>query len=369
MDSGVALHPDFYMYNEQGEVAFDRVRGDLPPGEWDSHGTTVAGILAGNGYASVDHSGPLGLPNGPFQWRGQAPMVREIQSYLMYGTGDASDEPPWTQMFDQQQAHLANHSHTFGNGFYTNEPQGYDAFISGVMISDDQLAGGGLVEGQAFSTPPRPIFLSAGNNGLYPQENIFMRLHGYYGLLVNLKNGILVGSVESNDAQPSDFSSLGPTLDGRLKPDIMAPGSSDERPLSGFEIDLGEIRVHAKPETGLPDVVWKWGRPHSQLSSWTGQGAFDPESVRLDEGVLTGETFGSYSTRIAWSRGEEEPVIDADNYESISYEYRVRLPNDSTYDLPSIVGEKKLRAATLLLGYGCYDGEMMLVEVMMRLDS
>ena len=262
MDSGVAIHPDFYMYDEQGEILYDRVRGELPPSEQDGHGTTVAGILAGNGYASTDYTGPLGLPNAPFQWRGQAPLVREIYSYLMYGTGNASDKPPWTQMFESRSAHLANHSHTFGNGFYTNEPQGYDGFVSGITISEEQLANGGLEEATNFETPPRPVFLSAGNNGLNPQDNVYMRLHGYYGLLVNLKNGILVGSVESNDAQPSDFSSMGPTLDGRLKPDFMAPGSIGRTSFNRFQIELGEVRLHAKAGSSKPDIAWQWGREH-----------------------------------------------------------------------------------------------------------
>lgn len=339
MDSGVAVHPDFYMYDEQGEVLFDRVRGELPPSDRDGHGTTVAGILAGNGYASAEYNGPLGLPNAPFQWRGQAPLVREIYSHLMYGTGNASEDPAWTQMFEERDAHLANHSHTFGNGFYTNEPQGYDAFISGVSISEEQLENGGLSEATIFNTPPRPVFLSAGNNGLYPQDNIFMRLHGYYGLLVNLKNGILVGSVESNDAQPSDFSSMGPTLDGRLKPDIMAPGSSDARPLSGFKLELGEIRVHAKGNSGQPDVVWKWGRPHPSQSAWKGQGAFEAEEAVLTEGILSAQTFGSYSTRVAWQRAEEDTAINAEDYESISYEYRIELPEDAIYDPAPSIGK------------------------------
>ena len=342
MDSGVALHPDFYMYDEQGEVLFDRVRGELPPSDRDGHGTTVAGILAGNGYASADYDSPLGLPNAPFQWRGQAPLVREIYSYLMYGTGNASDAPPWTQMFESRSAHLANHSHTFGNGFYTNEPQGYDGFVSGITISEEQLESGGLEEATNFNTPPRPVFLSAGNNGQSPQDNIFMRLHGYYGLLVNLKNGILVGSVESNDAQPSDFSSMGPTLDGRLKPDFMAPGSKDERPLTGFKIELGEVRLHAKAGSNKPDIAWQWGREHSTMNAWQGEGAFAPEYVTYDEGILIGETFGSWSTRIAWRRDDGVSPINAEDYESLSYEYRSELPDSSMYNPLSSIGRPDL---------------------------
>jgi hypothetical protein len=212
-----------------------------------------------------------------------------------------------------------------------------------VRITEVQREEGGLVEGQAFSDPPRPVFLSAGNNGINPRDNIFMRLHGYYGLLVNLKNGIIVGSVESNDAQHVDSSSLGPTLDGRLKPDLCAPGSSDYRPLSGFTIELGEIRLHAKPGSGASDIVWRWGRPHTSLGDWGGQGAFDLEDATLNAGVLRGETFGSFYTRVYWTRAEGMKAIDASQYEAFSIETRFERNSDSdAYHTPHQVDRKPL---------------------------
>jgi hypothetical protein len=47
---------------------------------------------------------------------------------------------------------------------------------------------------------------------------------GYFSLLSTCKNCIIVGSVDDNQIH-SVFSSMGPTLDGRLKPDVMASGS------------------------------------------------------------------------------------------------------------------------------------------------
>ena len=339
MDSGIAVHKDFFEYDLNGEVVRDRIRGELPPSDKDGHGTTVAGILAGNGMASSSYTTLFGLPSRPFQWRGQAPEVLEIYSHLMYGTGAGREDPAWTQMFEEQNAHLANHSHTFGNGFYTPETQGYDAFISGVRVSEEQRENGALDEAIQFSAQARPAFLAAGNNGQSPRDNALMRLHGYYGLLVNLKNGIIVGSVNSNDAQHVDSSSMGPSLDGRIKPDVMAPGSSDDRPLSGMRIQLGEVRLHARRGSTSPDLVWRWGREHPTYSSWTGQGAFDLDEAEITEGILTAETFGSYYTRIRWDRSEGEKAINANQYSEISFEVRILMDDTEDYfNSPTPVG-------------------------------
>uniref|UniRef100_UPI00307647B3 S8 family serine peptidase n=1 Tax=Candidatus Methylomirabilis sp. TaxID=2032687 RepID=UPI00307647B3 len=47
---------------------------------------------------------------------------------------------------------------------------------------------------------------------------------GYFSLLSTCKNCIIVGSVDDNQIH-TVFSSIGPTLDGRLKPDVMASGN------------------------------------------------------------------------------------------------------------------------------------------------
>jgi len=175
---------------------------------------------------------------------------------------------------------------------------------------------------------PRPAFFAAGNNGLFPQDEL-LTLVGYYGLMVNFKDLLVVGSVESNDAEHSDTSSLGPTLDGRLKPDVVAPGSSDLRPLAGFEVQVGELRLHARPSSGAPDRVWRWGAP----GGWVGAGGLNPNDperpARVSPGVLSGFTYGgSWQTRVQWTAGAPPPEapIEAALYEALSVELRSTLP-------------------------------------------
>ena len=47
---------------------------------------------------------------------------------------------------------------------------------------------------------------------------------GYHSVTDNAKNPIMVGSYNQSDFTMSYFSSKGPTWDGRIKPDVMAPG-------------------------------------------------------------------------------------------------------------------------------------------------
>jgi len=333
MDSGVMTHPDFFRYSSSGEQRSDRVVGDLPT-EGEGHGTIVAGILAGNGWLSQRERSPLGRRGAPLQWRGQAPEVSTIYSYLMLGEQGADLRPPWEQAFDEPEegvAHLINHSHTYGNGYYGPENQGYDAFVAARPVpskdqaSDEVDTVEGAGEGAAH---PRPVFFAAGNNGFWEQAD-FLILKGYYGLMVNFKNNIIVGSIESNDSQHADSSSLGPTIDGRMKPDVVAPGSSDPRPLNGFKMSVGELRLHARPESGARDKVWRW----SQSSGWVGEAGFDisqPElGAQLKGEVLEGFSFGnSYRTRLSWQANEDDPPLDPSRYDQLSFEIKFELPEE-----------------------------------------
>lgn len=333
MDSGVINHPDFYRYNSSGSRGTERTVGDLPI-EGEGHGTIVAGILAGNGWLSEQARSAIGRRGAPLQWRGQAPGVETIYSYLMRGEQGADDRPPWVQAFEEPEvgvAHLINHSHTYNNGYYGPENQGYDAFVAARPIpnKDQDSDKVEVIEGAGEGTAhPRPVFFAAGNNGFYEQAD-FLILKGYYGLMVNFKNNIIVGSIESNDAQHSDSSSLGPTLDGRVKPDVVAPGSSDLRPLNGFKISVGELRLHARADSGVSDKVWRW----SQANGWVGQAGFDVSDpstgAALRGEVLEGFSYGnSYRTRLNWTATEGDRPFDPSRYDQLSFEVKIDLPDE-----------------------------------------
>ncbi|MGH7537771.1 MAG: S8 family serine peptidase, partial [Gemmatimonadales bacterium] len=84
------------------------------------------------------------------------------------------------------------------------------------------------IQGSATSggtpIPPRLQVYSAGNHGSVPfngGEQV-----GYFALTKQMKNAVIVGNFDLGNNRISLNSSLGPTHDGRLKPDLVAPGTS-----------------------------------------------------------------------------------------------------------------------------------------------
>lgn len=174
-----------------------------------THATHVSGTIGGNGAAS-------GGAN-----RGMAPGV-VLQSYGLQNTaggiflytnpGDL--EQDYTQAINTFNCDIANNSigtNTAPNGFPC-EIEG-DYGITDVLI--DSIVGGSLGE-------PFRIVWAAGNERQGAQ-----RCGGSYRTTAppsNNKNSIVVGSIDSDTLGTSSFTSWGPSDDGRLKPDICAPG-------------------------------------------------------------------------------------------------------------------------------------------------
>ena len=73
---------------------------------------------------------------------------------------------------------------------------------------------------------------AAGNNGINSQKpnnpNDYSYQRGYHSILYNSKNTLVVGNHSSLTGIRNGSSSMGPTWDGRIKPDVMAPGSTAE---------------------------------------------------------------------------------------------------------------------------------------------
>ncbi|HKQ50219.1 MAG TPA: S8 family serine peptidase [Phycisphaerae bacterium] len=175
------------------------------------HSTHVAGTLGGSGAASG------GLH------RGMAPGV-QIESYGFEQSGgpapgflytDPGDlEADYGDAINSHGANLANNSigtNVAVNGFPC-EWEGNYGLTSSVI---DAIARGSL-------GTPLPIVWAAGNERKFPS-----RCGALYGTIAppsGSKNALCVGAVNSNDDSMTSFSGWGPTDDGRLKPDICAPG-------------------------------------------------------------------------------------------------------------------------------------------------
>ncbi|MEW6745385.1 MAG: S8 family serine peptidase [Planctomycetota bacterium] len=161
-------------------------------GDYHGHGTHVAGTVGGSGVNSVLRGGT------PYQWRGLAPECQFACYY--YGT----EIEKYQELISMYGADVTTNSFVQNvDGQYDAEAADLDGYVRGA-------AGRSIV-----------IDYAAGNNGAYPQ---YGTIQGYFSVFTSAKNTISVGSVDSNDSNLSWFSSLGPTFDGRIKPDVMAPG-------------------------------------------------------------------------------------------------------------------------------------------------
>ena len=206
-DDGVAdeTHPDF-----GGRLT------PHDPGPPTTHATHVAGIVGGSGANSVSHGGTAG------QWRGMAPGVT-LESYaytaqngeipLFTDPGDI--ESNYTDAVAQYGITLANNSIGVNVYLNTDLPCSLlgDYGVTSALI--DALVDGGA------GTPLRVVW-AAGN------ERAPGACSANYGSIAppaGAKNHIAVGAVNSNNGVIASFSSWGPTDDGRIKPDLAAPGT------------------------------------------------------------------------------------------------------------------------------------------------
>lgn len=191
----------------QFERRADVTHGDLSPrvsigGEANanssSHATHVAGIIAGSGAGSSAAGGTNR------QWRGHAPGAT-IVSESYFGTAEH-----FADAINAFGAQASNHSYVMTYGRY-------DAVTVGI----DQIVRGDATDGDGDSIPARLAVWAACNQGTDAQYD---DEEGFYSNYSPAKNSLSVGSIDSNDMGLSMFSSKGPTFDGRIKPDVVAPG-------------------------------------------------------------------------------------------------------------------------------------------------
>ncbi|MBI2927643.1 MAG: immunoglobulin domain-containing protein [Verrucomicrobia bacterium] len=195
-DSGVdATHPDLNVVADGAGVG--------------KHATHVAGIVAASG-AQSNQTDANGNPNNgtPFQWRGMAPNAALVDS------GDLITAANLLTAIQNNSLDLVNHSHALGSdGNYDAQNQTVDQEIRGGTTS-----GGTLL-------PRRPQVYAAGNAGNAAQ---FGNQFGFFALTKQMKNAVVVGNWNAAGGanQLAGGSSMGPAYDGRLKPDLVAPGST-----------------------------------------------------------------------------------------------------------------------------------------------
>ncbi len=173
----------------------------------DDHGTHTTGIVGASGGLSASAGGT------DFQWRGMAPEVT-LAGYIFHWEG-------WqmAQGIDSHDMVISNHSYKMACSDYTADVEDTDDLVRG----DYDYLGNVL--------DPHLAVWSAGNQGSGAQhceqveDDPTTGPRGFYSVLAPAKNVVTVGALADNwDHELRGSSSRGPTLDGRLKPDVMATG-------------------------------------------------------------------------------------------------------------------------------------------------
>ena len=172
----------------------------------DGHGTHVAGIIGGNGRLSDSVANAA-----PYQYRGVAPKVKFYSDSMWFGN---------------QRGDVVNHSHYVPESKYIMNDGGEVRLVfygSKHRNLDRDI----FTDWKEFSkrgdNRSKTVVLTAGNNGVRAQHSSAI---GYHSITNDSKNAIIVGSFDPESKELSSFSSMGPTWDGRIKPDIMAPGTN-----------------------------------------------------------------------------------------------------------------------------------------------
>ena len=227
-DGGIDFkHPAFQEYDVEKKEYVSRIspwynaesrKHDLDGiAAGNDHGTRVAGVIGGNG---------AGAPNSMF--RGIAPKVK------FYSLGEN---------YNNQYGHVVNHSHAWPEEEEMNCPKCAIAhkysFYYGKNIRkvDENIFRNWklFTEGGDYLT--KTNVTSAGNSGTNPQYGL---QRGFHSVSDEFKNMITVGAMNVLSNGVTDFSSLGPTWDGRIKPDVMAQGE-DEGLIAATTIGKGVV--------------------------------------------------------------------------------------------------------------------------------
>lgn len=250
-DSGIdEAHNDFFALNGCNLSAISRVISGSPAAA--AHGTHVAGIIAASGFQS-NQTNSGGTPNGgsAFQWRGMAPNA-QLLDRDGGGGGDIADMGNLHNAIVTLGMDVSNHSYSFDlDGAYSSSSETRDQSIRGDSAFFDPISL------SLLPIPARLQVYSSGNGGSSAQ---YGNQQGYFGLTKGVKNAVIVGNWNVlNPSDPANIatggrlsagSSLGPTYDGRIKPDVVAPGSSITS--TGFGTTANGYRVTGGTSMATP---------------------------------------------------------------------------------------------------------------------
>ena len=245
LDTGIRRdHPHFGTHGNIIEV-WDCTKKGRPKAladdrDKDGHGTHVAGIIAG--------TAPHGVSRGDEGLRGIAPRAKLVVYKVLDDCGGGEDA--WIiKALDHIAEQNENNSEILIHGVNLSLGGPYDSTVYGCGFTPI------CVELRRLWRAGALVVVACGNEGqsevMTPDGEVEINTVMSIGDPANLEDCIAVGSVNADRPHlygVSAFSSRGPTTDGRLKPDVIAPGErirscnarfSAERPEAFYRQESG----------------------------------------------------------------------------------------------------------------------------------
>jgi len=265
-----ADHDDFWNHDAAGNRTTQRWVAGSENGN-GAHGWMTAGIMLGNGWGSAANGG------SPHQFRGMAPEA----GFTFSDSGEDAANFSFAQ---------------WDAGRYLGHAYGEDQ----------------AVRGEGFASQFHPRVWAVGNNGI---DMIHHNQVGYYSVYSPYKNAIVVAKVDKNDLRWAE-SSLGPTFDGRIKPDLSAPGQGTPWPAGKTQVPFKVDYVRLSGGTTLnwefnggPNWHGGWGQLVNN-PVWFPNG---PSAWFTALNVMSlGNVAGSFSAAMSpppWFGWDESPMI------------------------------------------------------------
>jgi hypothetical protein len=267
VDRGVTtadkLHPDFLDAQKQSRVVYARdYTSELDPGDVEGHGTINMSIAAGGNVSGDQNT----RDSAGFNYGlGVAPFALLGSSKIFQSNGRFDLIEPYTKLVSEAYrdgARVTSNSWGAISNSYTIESQEYDLRVRDAAPSQAGnqempicFAAGNAGFNQAISSP------STAKNVISVAASENSRKDG--------TDGCNVKDAEADSALDiASFSSGGPTDDGRIKPDIAAPGTHIQGAASQHpDFDGGGVCGQAfdKPYFPVGQTLYTWssGTSHS----------------------------------------------------------------------------------------------------------
>jgi subtilisin family serine protease len=252
------LHKDFHNSAGASRFVYARYVGaveqEIVPQDTQGHGTINASIAGGY---NTDTAAPYVDPDGFRYGLGAHPFVKLGATQIFAPDYTNPSFVTMVNMMYQDGARISNNSWGAYNNTYTVDCRTYDS-----LVRDAQAT----VQGNQELT----IVFSSGNKG--PGGNLSSPGNAKNVITVgaseNLRSGLDGCGVDSSGAdninEVAEFSSGGPTADGRAKPDIVAPGTHIQGARSQSHLfNAGGVCGPGNYPLGQSLYTWSSGTSHA----------------------------------------------------------------------------------------------------------